>query len=171
MAPAQVERSNPHVNLTAERRRRSIPIPLRGPAAGYVERWAHWMRSAIALVLWPLLVQVGHTADQVPRVTGFFSDMHYIEDAGDVLGTEIHLVAARGGYRAVIQCAEGGPGVPVVVPVKVSGQQIEFEIPDQDDNFCCPGKFRGTVSKDTLTGKFDSCDDKLILKRGRSYWR
>ena len=32
------KRSNPHVNLTAERQRRSVPVPLRVPAAGYVER-------------------------------------------------------------------------------------------------------------------------------------
>ena len=30
--------SNLHVNLTAERQRRSVPVSLRVPAAGYVER-------------------------------------------------------------------------------------------------------------------------------------
>jgi hypothetical protein len=32
------ESANPHVNLTAERQRRSVPVMLRMPAAGYVRR-------------------------------------------------------------------------------------------------------------------------------------
>lgn len=129
------------------------------------------MRSALFSIVLLSLIPVGHAADRTPSVIGFFSDMRYIEEAGDVVGTEVHIVLARGGHYAVVQCAQGEPGMPVVVPVKVTGQQVEFEIPDREDNLCCPGKFRGTVSKAALTGKFDACDDQLTLKRGRSYWR
>jgi hypothetical protein len=129
------------------------------------------MRSVAFFIAGLVLTSAAHAADRAPRVTGFFSDMHYNEEGGDVIGTEVHIVVTRGGYHAVVQCAEGEPGVSVVVPVVASGSAIEFELPDQQQILCCPGRFRGTVSKDALRGKFDGCGDKLVLKRKRSYWQ
>ena len=129
------------------------------------------MRSATLMIVCMVLTIVAQAAGLAPRVTGFFSDMRYNKEGGDVLGTEVHIVFSQDKHHAVIQCAEGAPGVPVVVPVAVSGAEIEFEVPDQRETLCCPGKFRGTVSKDALRGKFDTCHDKLVLKRRQSYWR
>jgi len=56
-----------------------------------------------------------------PRVTGFFSNMEYIKEAGDVVGLEVWIVYARGSYWATVQVAEGEPDPPEVVPVQVSG--------------------------------------------------
>ena len=41
-------------------------------------------------------------------LTGIYSDMHYIPQAGDVLGTEVFIVATRDGYsvpHCAVQCA------------------------------------------------------------------
>ena len=56
-----------------------------------------------------LLTVSGSHAQQEPKVTGFFTDMHYLQDVGDVIGTEVWIVHARGAYWATVQIAEGEP--------------------------------------------------------------
>jgi hypothetical protein len=124
------------------------------------------MRSAIFATIGLVLTSGGYCADATPRVTGFFSDIRYNAEGGDVIGMEVHI-----GPRAIVQCAKGEPGEPIVLPVAVSDHDIEFEIPDRSEHLCCLGKFRGTVSGDALTGKFDRCKKKVVLKRKGSYWR
>ena len=120
------------------------------------------------------LAVFGSEAQQQPSVTGFFSDMRYIRDAGDVIGTEVWIVYA-GHFYATVQIAEGFPSVPVVVPVEVTGSNVRFEIRrslfDQD------GKpvpddvtvFNGTVTKRGLSGTVGSLP--LNLARRSSYWQ
>jgi hypothetical protein len=123
-----------------------------------------------------LLTVSGSNAQQGPRVTGFFTDMRYIQEAGDVIGTELWIVYARGAYWATVQIAEGEPDPPVVVPVRVSGPTVKFTLrmPLVDQN----GKpapdtvfeFAGTVSRDGLrldSGPFGA----VMLKRRNSYWQ
>src|SRR6266849_10924659 len=74
------------------------------------------------------LATYGSRAQQQPRVIGFFSDMRYIADAGDVLGTEVWIVYGGQRYYATVQVAEGAPSAPVVVPVEVSGWKVRFTI-------------------------------------------
>lgn len=82
------------------------------------------MRSRLFFVL--LLAVATAGAQREPKVTGFFTDMHSISESGDVVGTEVWLVYARGHYYAAVQDAEGEPDPPVIVPVNVSGSRIEF---------------------------------------------
>ncbi len=102
-----------------------------------------------------------------PRVTGLFSNMHWVEEAGDVYGYEVLIVSTGDAYFATFQEAQGRPDRPVVVSVCVSGTSIEFEIPDSDG----PRKFRGTVSAKALVGGFQGSAEKLVLQRGKSYWQ
>ena len=48
-------------------------------------------------------------AEKSARITGIYSDLRYHEEAGDLLGTEIFIVYAAGGYTAFVQSAEGEP--------------------------------------------------------------
>jgi hypothetical protein len=117
----------------------------------------------------------GSKAQQQPKVTGFFTDMHYIQQAGDVLGSEIWIVYARGGFWATVQMAEGEPDPPVIVPVEVSGVRVKFTIkePRVDQN----GKpapefvmqFDGIMTRSGFDGTINS--QPLRLKRGNSYWQ
>jgi hypothetical protein len=57
-------------------------------------------------------------------VAGVYSDLKYIREAGDLVGREIFIVFGGDfGYFAVIQCAEGWPGRPVLVAAKVEGSE------------------------------------------------
>ena len=133
------------------------------------------MRIRICACLLLLLAVFGSRAQQQPRVTGFFSDMHYIREAGDVIGTEVWIAYARGSYYAAVQSAEGEPDPPVVVPVEVSGARVKFTVrqplvygdgrpaPDSVTNY------NGTVTRAGLSGTVNS--QPFNLKRRNSYWQ
>jgi len=91
----------------------------------------------------------------------------------DVTGVEIFLVFSRSGYYAVMQCAEGAPGVPVVLPVKVAGNLLEIEAPlrKENDSGCPASKFLGTIEEAGLKGSFEGTEWPGFLKRGGSYWQ
>ena len=122
-----------------------------------------------------LLAISNSSAQRRPHVTGFFSDMQLIPEVGDVLGTEVWIVYARGGYWATVQMAEGAPDPPTVVPVEVSGSTVKFEVRQQlvdQDNKPAPDsvlKFKGTVTRSGLSGTMN--DWPLKLKRTNSYWQ
>jgi hypothetical protein len=113
-------------------------------------------------------------AEEVP-VTGFFTNMEYIDGAGDVVGMEVWIVYARGKYWATVQLAQGEPDPPVVVPVQVLAQQVSFGIKQpsiRSDRHSAPGlilKFEGTVTRTSLTGTF--ANERVMLKRGPTYWQ
>lgn len=81
------------------------------------------VRAAVAFSL------VGSAQTTKVPVTGFFTSMRYVAEAGDVVGMEVWIVYARGGYWATVQLAEGEPEVPVVVPVEVSDRKVIFSLP------------------------------------------
>ncbi len=68
--------------------------------------------------------------------------MRYVEDAGDVVGTEIRIVATGSGYEAALQFAQGVPDGLIVVEVKDSGNQIAFSIPGPSVS---AGQFMGRI--------------------------
>jgi hypothetical protein len=114
-----------------------------------MSRSAAW-RSAAALCLF-LLTSVG-TAQKKVHVTGFFTNMEYIEKAGDVVSMEVWIVYARGKYWATVQLAQGEPDPPVVVPVQVLAQHVSFGLKQpstiRSDGNSAPGlilKVEGTV--------------------------
>ncbi len=126
----------------------------------------------LALVL---LAISGSDAQQPPRVTGFFTDMHYIPETGDLLGDEVWIVYARGKFWATVQIAEGSPEPPVVVPVEVSGSTVKFSLslkqvgPDGKPVPDLVIPFEGTVTQLGLSGTANS--DPFNLQRHASFWQ
>jgi len=105
------------------------------------------------------------------KVTGLFTDMHYISEADDVLGTEIFIIYSNSGYYAVMQCAEGAPSKPVVVSASIKGNEVKLE-PHNDPSSHCPiATFTGQITPSGLRGKFEGTDYPGLLKRQRSYWQ
>jgi hypothetical protein len=139
-------------------------------------RRINWWRSGVLISagILLLLATFGSKAQQQPRVTGFFSDMHYIPEAGDVIGTEVWIVYA-GRYYATVQIAEGSPAPPVVVPVEVSGSKVSFTVTQHlVDRYGKPApdfvtNFEGTITKAGLSGTANS--RRFELKRRSSYWQ
>jgi len=111
------------------------------------------------------------SADQArSRVTGMYTDMRYVAEAGDVVGTEIFVVAGLHGGQAVnyfvyCQTSHGMPDPPVLVPATVSGPKLEFELP-------MPwGRFIGDVVGNAIVGEFQGNKTRVRLLRGSSYWQ
>jgi hypothetical protein len=122
-----------------------------------------------------LLLALATGAQSKSGVTGFFSDMRYVREAGGVIGTEVWISFARDQYWACVQTAEGEPNPPDVVTVDVSGSKIRFTIMrqavDAQKNLL-PEKrmdFAGTVSAAGIVGMFNG--QEVNLKRKISYWQ
>jgi hypothetical protein len=134
-----------------------------------------WLSAAILCML-SLSSSSAQQPAQQPKITGFFTDMHYIAEVGDVLGSEIWIVYARGKFWAVVQSAEGAPDPPQVVPVEASGTRVKFSTrtpmmhsngePAPDEVI----EYSGTVSKAGLMLSVHGSPPTL-LKRQNSYWQ
>jgi hypothetical protein len=117
-----------------------------------------------------LLLSETVRAQNAPRITGTYSNMYFNQEGGDLLGDEVRIVAASGGYQGALQFAEGEPGDLIVVPVTVTGNRISFAIPDSS---AYPGRFDGAIENGHLKGEFrfkNGGSEKVELPRGKSYW-
>ena len=123
--------------------------------------------AGIGVAAVALLTITSSAGTRGPRVTGIYSDMRYIDEAGDVVGTEVFVVYSAEGYYAVIQVAEGKPSVPTVVPMTVDGARVSFSLPGEQGG----GLFRGQVTDSSLSGRFADGRAPWDLKRGKSYWQ
>lgn len=106
--------------------------------------------------------------------TGLFGQLEYHKESGDVVGLEVFIVRGRSGYVAVLQLAEGVPEDPIVVPIKLEGAVLSFEVRFRKETTL---RYTGTVRRDGLYGRFDNGafsdrdDGFFLLRRGRSYWQ
>src|SRR5262249_40168851 len=108
-------------------------------------------------------------ADSV-RYAGTFSSLEYHESEGDVVGVELRIVPARGGYEGTFQFAEGEPGHLVLVKVDVKGDVIRFSVPPP----CMyagefEGHFDGKAVRGTLKPEHGKPID-LVLPRKCGLW-
>jgi hypothetical protein len=106
---------------------------------------------------------------------GTFSNMHYIAQTGDVVGTEITIIPQYQTAYAIFQCSEGAPSDPVFVPVSINGNQIRFTVHTRDKS--CDGVFTGTITARGLKLTVQSEDKNqkaseagVLLSRRASYW-
>jgi hypothetical protein len=131
-------------------------------------------RVALLLLLWVGAYGALNAQATVPnKPTGLFGRLEYHKESGDVLGLEIFIVKGRSGYVAVLQIAEGVPDDPIVVPIKLKGSELSFEVQSGEVSL----RYTGTVRPDGLYGRFDNAafsdrkDGLFLLRRGRSYWQ
>jgi hypothetical protein len=100
------------------------------------------------------------------RVTGIYSDLHYNGEAGDLFGMELLIIPSKAGYVACVQVAEGGAPFVAVVPIFVSGAQVQFTMPASYGGQHITGSFAGTK----LVLRWPKGQQEVLL-RGKSYWR
>ena len=114
-------------------------------------------------------VQKSPTPSPDPKVAGVFSDLHWVEEAGDLVGTEVFLFRGRDGYWALLQLAEGAPADPSLVSATVSGTAVEFPFPA----FGPKAVFKGQVTTTRLEGAVTggSAPVTISLPRRGSYWQ
>lgn len=87
-------------------------------------------------------------------MTGTFTDLAYNREGGDVMGTEIRIVAGRHGLQATVQVAEGSPSDLVLIPtVRVGqGEKLRFDLPPNDLDL---RSFDGVVTITSCTRETD----------------
>src|ERR1044071_1919468 len=102
------------------------------------------------------------------QITGIYSSLRYVEEAGDLVGMEVFISYSRDGYHATVQIAEGVMFAPVFVDVQVKGSNIEFIIPGKSGESV--KRYKGRVTARGLTGKFEDDVAGEFLPRKKSYW-
>ena len=129
------------------------------------------MNRVLSLLIVPAIcIALGSTQCQAEdlKITGMYSSLEFNEEGGDLLGMEMYLVYGGGdAYFALVQCAEGAPTAPLLVPVKVSGSKVSFNLTGSPE---CGTSFTGVVSKDGLRGRFAGQEEDRWLPRKRGYW-
>jgi len=109
-------------------------------------------------------------AQKLPQITGTYTNMQYVAEAGDVIGYEIKIVFTGDRFQGALQIAEGVPGELMVVDVHSDNAKISFSIPDRSTY---AGQFTGTIENAVLKGEFlfkNGGSEKVELPRGKSYW-
>jgi hypothetical protein len=128
-----------------------------------------WLALAVALPAFATDSQLEPSeTGQEPQITGMYSNLEYIEEAGDLVGIEVYVVGGSEGYVAVVQCAGGGPGSPVVTPLVISGAEISFQLPEGQED--CGTSFSGAVSKEGLRGRFGGEIEERWIPRRKGFW-
>ena len=129
------------------------------------------MRNTLALLaaLFLALATPSQAAKPKPlRPSGLYTNLRYIEEAGDLLGMELLVVpAGPNHWTAFVQISEGGEPYTVLVPFQVEGDKVEFTLPAEGE---FPNEhFAGRLYENKLVLHW-SHGDVETLKRGRSYW-
>lgn len=125
----------------------------------------------VLLVVALLLIPGSGHADMRDR-TGFFSNIKYHPESGDLSGIELYIaVIPKGYYTGALYLCEGGCSPVQAIKPMFNGDNITFEYMYEDDVKMI---FKGVVDKNGVSGGFylpgyDHVDE-LRLKRGESYW-
>lgn len=121
--------------------------------------------SAIALIFFSLTACAG----TVVKLAGTYSSFTYNEEGGDVLGYEVRIAPTSHGFQAIIQVAEGAPGLLHVVDVVQKGDLIKFDVPLDGE---VKAAFEGRVTARGLEGTITlpAGLQRVTLKRAMSYW-
>ncbi len=98
------------------------------------------------------------------RHTGIFGDLHYVEAAGDVVGTEIIVSRSSTGYRVIFEEGVGEPGPVDTVVAMIKGDSLFFTLPP-GGIAKEPRSFRGRITATRLHGRLAGHADELDLPR------
>lgn len=129
-----------------------------------------------ALVVMPGAGHAQTDSQAAASVTGIYSNLQHGGESGDLIGEEFEIFPThedKGTFHALVQIALGSAPMAVLVPVKVTGSNIELMV---DMGMGAKRRFAGTVDAQGITGNWYSgaapiFSQPVRLKRGRSYWQ
>jgi len=116
----------------------------------------------IPIVLLATTIPVTDGAQSRQKLTGFFSDLKRGRATGDLGGVEIFISSAwvndphvralpQTKYFAYVQTAEGTAREPQLVPVRLDGNRVAFDLTGSYESM---SPFTGAVVGDSLIGTF-----------------
>lgn len=105
------------------------------------------------------------------KVTGLFSSLYQNTETDDIAGMELLIVEAQSKYYAMLQLAEGEPYKPIIVEVKIIGDNIEFKTPGPPQDSTPQDVFKGKISQNGIKGRWQKAGYEEFLKRGKSFWQ
>jgi hypothetical protein len=117
------------------------------------------------------LGQLGGAASPQIKITGIYSDLHYIEESGDFIGMELLVLPGDGDpvhCPAFFQLAEGQRPTAVVVDLQVVADHFEFRVPANGDSPEMRFSVRFTAHEAVVSNTVAGTEEHL--RRGRSYW-
>jgi hypothetical protein len=106
------------------------------------------------------------------KITGMYTNMHFVGNGSNVQGVEMLIVRGdKDQYFAVLQCANGAPGKPVVLSATIPSQeQVEVAANSDPASHCPMTQFKGKVGPSGITGSFAG-GPEMSLERKDSYWQ
>ena len=119
-----------------------------------------------------LLIIETASSGQSKSISGIYSDLHYNDEGGDLLGMELFIFPSGPGpelkYSVLVQISEGGAPVAALVPLIVKGTTITFNLPPS--HVYANIGFSGKLVGDELLIRWSTGTEQR-LKRGKSYWQ
>lgn len=134
------------------------------------------MKTLIIILF--LFTLVGCASHHRAQITGTYSDLHYAEDAGDLVGMEIRIVGigSTTKFQGTLQDCPGVAGYLQLITIHVDEfNHFKFTHPNpslfnvQDG----PVTFEGTIHSQFLEGTFHAPGKTMSsvrLPRRPSYW-
>jgi hypothetical protein len=127
----------------------------------------------VVAIMFLATLEVAAAASKRPTVqtAGTYTNLHFIEEAGDLLGLEIKIVPVAGGYQAAVLRSEGEPQPMVVVDLRVQGTSVAFDVRGEDG--LVEWTFAGTVTARSLSGTISharGAKEQVVLPRRCGYW-
>jgi hypothetical protein len=122
------------------------------------------------LLLAALLVMSGRPASgntPPPGIFGTFTKFEVdrtVAGSGDIDGYEVVVLPGIDHPNVVFQCAAGDVEQPVLVPARVEGLRLSFDVPTGP----CSGHYEVRLKGNVLV--MTHGDETVMLPRGRSYW-
>ena|SRR5688572_15212617 len=103
-----------------------------------------------------------------PSVTGIYSDMAS-SDGEHIGGIEVFVLRGGGKYFVMLQTAEGTSSIPVVVPARIVGDTLTFDLRETIQRSL--GQFSGRFEGGHLIGEFTGWRSRQNLPRRSSFWQ
>ncbi len=109
-------------------------------------------------------------AEQYNR-TGFFTNLFYHEEGGDILGFELYIIPTRTGYSGALLFCQGACDPLYIIEPTFDGDSVTFNFTDVEG---IAVRFEGVVDQCGITGGFHyphgAQPPSERLKRKTTYW-
>jgi len=107
-----------------------------------------------------------HLYNQAPKIRGQYSNAVYINSTEGAVELSVEIVKAKDGNFAIVKKhLKDEVLIPVVVPVIISGLDIQFIVSPSPNHAAMSGYYQGTINQMGLTLTFNKLETEIFLPR------